>query len=261
MWLVRIACLCTVLLASGCSTTSVSFRNAENADAPWPVRAITALLAKPEGEGPYPAVVLLHGCGGLQPHVSQDWPAWLVKNGYVVLTVDSFGARGLSPCPNPLHPADRAPKVDAYREMTRDAFGALDYLHALPFVKRGQVAVMGFSLGANTINSYLLHQPPRPQGNFAAAIGMYGRCHDMSRFAPPAIPVLQIAGELDVNHVGSCRGVAPAIDVQVIPAAHHAWDTSGPTRTTAYGDTVAYSAAATARSRELVRGFLGRHLR
>ena len=260
MKLVRIACLCAAFLAAGCASTSVNFRNAEIADAPWPQRTITALLAKPEGEGPFPAVVLLHSCGGVQPHVSQDWPEWFVKNGYVALTVDSFGSRGLPPCPNPLHPADRTPKTDAYREITRDAFGALDYLHMLPFVKRGRVAVIGFSLGANTINSFLLHQPPRPQGGFAAAVGVYGRCHDMARYPKPAIPVLQIGGELDPAHADSCRAVASMVDVHVLPGAHHAWDSAGSSRSGTYGETIQYSPAATARSRELVRAFLQRHL-
>lgn len=50
-------------------------------------------LYRPEGNGPFPAVVLLHTCGGIQPHIS-DWGQRLKESGYVALAVDSFTPRG-----------------------------------------------------------------------------------------------------------------------------------------------------------------------
>jgi len=240
----------------------VSFTNAVVPGAVEPPRQIRGLLARPEGAGPFPAVVLLHTCGGVRPHVSQDWPRYLASLGYVTLTVDSFGSRGLGACPNALHP-QQPPMTNAYREITRDAFGALDHLATRPDVAADRVAVIGYSLGTNVINSFLIHLPPRPGRNFAAAIGIYGRCHDLRRHPTPATPLMQIAGELDEPHIGPCREVAGRIAVHVLAGAHHSWDdvqASGRRSGTASNELMMYSAPATARSRELVRDFLARHL-
>lgn len=259
----RSVCLILIaILASACQTTVARFPNANVIDSSEPQRQISGTLAKPGGDGPFPAVVLLHTCGGVQPHVRDDWPKYLTSIGYVTITVDSFGSRGLGPCANSLHTADVGPKTNAYREIARDAFGALDYLSVQPYVDSKRIAVVGFSLGANTINSFLIHQPKRPDNNFAAAVGVYGRCHDLARYARPRTPLMEIAGELDGPHVDSCRRVASMVEVHVLPGAHHAWDSrSANNRYGQAGELMRYDAASTERSRELVRDFLARHLK
>lgn len=250
------------ILTSACQTTGARFPNADVVGSTEPQRQISGTLAKPDGDGPFPAVVLLHTCGGVQPHVRDDWPSYLTKSGYVTITVDSFGSRGLGPCPNFLHTADVGPKTNAYREITRDAFGALEYLSTLPYVDSSRIAVIGFSLGANTINSFLIHQPKRPGRNFAAAVGVYGRCHDLPSHPRPQTPLMEIAGELDGPHVESCRRVASMVEVHILPGAHHAWDSpSAHNGLGQAGELMRYDAASTERSRELVRDFFARHLK
>jgi len=67
-------------------------------------RAVHGLLPvtiyRPEGAGPFPFVVLLHGCGGL--HREAMWTAWvepwadlLRAHGIGTAVVDSFGPRGV----------------------------------------------------------------------------------------------------------------------------------------------------------------------
>lgn len=262
-YLSRSACLILIAtLTSACQTTVARFPNADVIGSSEPQRQISGTLAKPDGNGPFPAVVLLHTCGGVQPHVRDDWPKYLTSIGYVTITVDSFGSRGLGPCANSLHTAGVGPKTNAYREITRDAFGALDYLSAQPYVDSKRIAVVGFSLGANTINSFLIHQPKRPGENFAAAVGVYGRCHDLARHARPQTPLMEIAGELDGPHVDSCRRAASMVEVHVLPGAHHAWDSlSASNRYGQAGELMRYDAASTERSRELVRDFLARYLK
>nr|WP_264484369.1 dienelactone hydrolase family protein [Mesorhizobium sp. PAMC28654] len=51
-------------------------------------------LTRPQGEGPFPAVVVLHGCMGLFPSERKAWSERLSSWGYVVLFVDSFSTRG-----------------------------------------------------------------------------------------------------------------------------------------------------------------------
>lgn len=243
-----------------CQTTGVSFSNAvlSNSDAP---REISGLISRPEGAGPFPAVVLLHTCGGVQPHVRNDWPAYLKGLGYVTLTVDSFGSRGLGPCGNALHPTV-GPKTNAYHEITRDAYGALDYLARQPFVRADQIAVVGFSLGANVINSYLILRPRSSAGNFAAAVGVYGRCHDLWRYTSGPRPLMELVGELDKRHVDACRAVRPPIEVHILQGAHHAWDSQRASgKYDDAGDYMLYDREVTEKSRELVKDFLSRHLR
>src|SRR5688572_16275948 len=58
---------------------------------------IPAQVLKPEGPGPFPAVVIAHDCSGLGPKSSGTparWAAELVGLGYVVILPDSFSTRG-----------------------------------------------------------------------------------------------------------------------------------------------------------------------
>src|ERR1700731_4728118 len=55
-------------------------------------------LTKPAGDGPFPAVVLLHDCSGLGAHGSgapARWARELGGHGYVTLWPDSFSTRGV----------------------------------------------------------------------------------------------------------------------------------------------------------------------
>ena len=77
-----------IFTLSGCAT-SVSFQSADR------TTTVAGTLFKPDGSGPFPAVVLLHGCGGIRPHFVQ-WAGAIRDMGYVALLVDSFRPRGIS---------------------------------------------------------------------------------------------------------------------------------------------------------------------
>src|SRR5260221_12533856 len=52
---------------------------------------------KPDGDGPFPAVVVLHDCSGLGPRSSGSpgrWAQELVRRGYAVIIPDSFSTPG-----------------------------------------------------------------------------------------------------------------------------------------------------------------------
>src|SRR6266436_2445817 len=58
---------------------------------------IPVTLSKPDGPGPFPAVVIVHDCSGLGPRSSgapDRWAKELVTQGYVVVIPDSFTTRG-----------------------------------------------------------------------------------------------------------------------------------------------------------------------
>ena len=64
---------------------------------------LKGFLYRPQGNGPFAAVVALHDCDGLAGRRTpfarryRDWGERLVAAGFVVLFPDSFGARGLGP--------------------------------------------------------------------------------------------------------------------------------------------------------------------
>ncbi len=101
---------------------------------------ITATLVRPAGPGPFPAVVQLHGCAGIEAQ-SFRWARWLAERGYVALVVDSFGPRGLK---GDCRSGPDDPPITARFD---DAFGALRYLQSLPEIRADRVAAIGWSQG------------------------------------------------------------------------------------------------------------------
>ncbi len=121
------------------------------------------------GPGPYPTVLFLHGSGGLWPNnvlppnitvnnapASQfrDWGNLLVTEGYACLFPDSFHPRGITgsfegkrPHSNPaLDDAACSPNY----ERPKDVVAALTYLVSRPDIDRQNIAMIGFSHGAQT---------------------------------------------------------------------------------------------------------------
>ncbi len=106
---------------------------------PGEPQPISGELRLPPGNGPFPAVVLAHGCNGNR-NVEPAWGPVLREWGYATFVLDSFRGRGLAEvCTNGrlLIPAQRVP----------DAYGALRVLAANPKIDAKRVALMGFSHG------------------------------------------------------------------------------------------------------------------
>jgi dienelactone hydrolase len=109
---------------------------------------LRGLLMKPDGVGPFPAIVALHGCNGLFKEgalVARQaaWAQLLTSHGYVVLFPDSFGPRDVA--------ADCEGHVRAWAERSYDAYGALRYLQAQFFIIGERIGVMGWSHGGGTV--------------------------------------------------------------------------------------------------------------
>ena len=112
---------------------------------------IPATPIKPDGDGPFPAVVMMHDCSGLGPRsigAPLRWARELVEQGYVVLIPDSFTPRGFADgvC---LIPGKQSVSVNGYARAL-DAYGALAALRALPYVDGKRVGIMGGSHGGWT---------------------------------------------------------------------------------------------------------------
>ena len=118
-------------------------------------KQIDGLLYKPEGEGSFDAVVILHGAGGIFPY-QLNWAKELSEEGYVVLFVDSYCKRDfLCEHDTPDNDPKRKKVVNRWKEITppqraADAFGAFEYLSQQDFVKKDKISLMGFSWGGTS---------------------------------------------------------------------------------------------------------------
>ena len=209
-----------------------------------PSRAATALdgyLFRPAGEGKHPAVVFLHGCGGLFNRVTGfinprelDWARELTQRDYVVLMVDSFGPRNQGEmC------SQRGFNREVYQKRPHDAYGALLFLQAQPYVRPDRVGVVGWSEGGGAVLFAIGGQSPvrpaqLPQGDFRAAVAFYpASCNERRQGAwTSTIPLLVLVGAEDVwTPAAPCKelldGAAARgakVTVQIYPGAYHDFD-------------------------------------
>jgi dienelactone hydrolase len=199
-------------------------------------------LYRAAGAGPDPAVVFLHGCGGM---ISDrlgtinarevEWASALNSIGYTVLMVDSFHPRGVV---NTCAPATFNETVIANRP--KDAYGAMLYLKSQPFVRGDRIAGLGWSAGGGailgTIARASLGRPAAlPHGDFRAAVAFYpGRCR-AERWPvtwTSDIPFLVLLGAADVwTPAAPCKAFLDGaiargspIEVEVYPGAYHDFD-------------------------------------
>ncbi len=222
---------------------------------------LSAELIKPEGEGPFPAVVLMHGCNGLWRPWGDLWAGRLVRWGYVAVQVDSFGPRAYPDgiCDSPL--------VVASLTRAADAHAAKDHLEGLPFVDGSRIAVMGMSHGGSATlsaveNTYLV-ELPRPDP-FRVAIAFYPWC-DQQLYRLDA-PLLVLIGEADDwTYAFKCERmvlIGPtghSVTLKVYPGATHTFDVDRPDREY-LGHTIRFHPSAARDAEARVRSFLAEHL-
>ena len=226
---------------------------------------IEGYLARPDGAGPFPAVVGLHGCAGMHDTTRQRLADQLVAWGYVVLLVDSYATRRI----------DHACTSSAFATFLKrrpDAYGALVFLGSQNFVDWQRVAVVGFSAGARVTLSVAQTNSFEqfvPSGNlrFRAAVAFYPPCK--AAWAPPEIPTLIFIGALDdwtpaadcADKVASWGNDGPPIELVVYPGAHHGFYYPHlQPGTTMFDHWLEYNGEAADNSRQRLRQFLDRHL-
>ena len=224
-----------------------------------PDAGLSALLGNPSGHGgSYPAVVVLHGSGGLSSHstkIADRLGSW----GYVALIVDSLGPRGMT------SQSGRGRAVD----QAFDAYAALRYLSQSDFVDPARVAVLGQSMGGSAA-FYAVDRDLTAQyfnERFRAAVAYYPGC---SIPAPMmTAPTLVLIGEADDwNPAERCREMVKqarpdgaGITLTVYPGAHHAFDVVElKPGIRAIGHLVEYDEPAAKDAEEKTRAFLAANL-
>ena len=246
-------CVCVVALVVGGCATFVSFKSADlGIRGNEPAETVSGLFSKPEGQGPFPAVVLLLTCGGVRSHVSEDWPRFLAANGYAALTVDTFGSRGAGRCPGA--------RRFGGEHMWRDAYGALDYLASRPDIDATRIGVMGFSLGAFAVEQIAENALKSDHDRtFGAGIALYGRC---TVYGARSFPLLVIIGDRDRNSQNCPREPGVGLSIEILEGAFHAFDQSEFSfiRIVSGNHEAIYDARATERAKALTLAFFDRRL-
>jgi len=248
------------LLAAGCATTARSpFPSAPQAG------TVFHQFSKPDGPGPFPAIVLLHTCGGLGRHTI-GWAERLRGEGYAAVVIDSFTPRGGKACAIPdYYPA-------TLDEVVADSFAALQYLRSRPDIDPARIGVLGFSYGASAAlrTSSARYRRDAPGGGFRAAASYYPLCvsprsdwpsisqeRANNLFGDIEAPTLVLMGADDVDtpsvaqncarRVADVARTGRPIAITMYPGAGHVFDV--------------YNPAAAAAARSDLLAFFGRHLK
>ena len=125
---------------------------------------ISGFLAVPDGDGPFPAVLMIHEWWGLNQDVS-IMAEGLAREGYVVLAPDAFRGALATSVPS----AISLNRSLSQSQIFGDLDAALDFLVSLDVVDPGRVATMGFCFGGRQS----MHLGIRADG-LAAVITLYG---------------------------------------------------------------------------------------
>lgn len=202
-------------------------------------------ILRPDGDGPFPTVLLMHGCSGVHES-NRSWAELFRDQGYVAVIVDSLGPRGLAS-----HRVDNGVcdgSVLWGRERASDLLVSLAYLRQLPFVDASKIALVGWSHGAWTImDAFALegadelpHGLSENPGGLKGVVGsvlIYPYCGAVSlsysgkKWKDSAPSLMILAGKDHMVSPEECIEVAERLEadgeplsVHVYPDADHAFD-------------------------------------
>jgi dienelactone hydrolase len=207
-------------------------------DIPLGKGTLHAQLYKPDGDGPFPVVIALHGCGGLAGHSEpvqpryRDWAEHLVKAGSAVLLPDSYGSRELGP---QCRVTVRERRVSARRERVADIMASRQWLQQQPWAARDRISLLGWANGASALLWAVRPQlsSRKVEPDFRSAIAFYPDCRISSGLGWSArVPTLVLIGAKDdVSSPPACRqmvdgarGRSALARIVVYPGAYHDFD-------------------------------------
>jgi dienelactone hydrolase len=200
-WLVVAGTICALTFFN-CGASSeveqwVEFKSAP-VDNPGSESILGALL-KPSGAGPFPAVIIAHGCFGIEAN-HHDWARRLNEWGYVAFIVDSFTTRNESS-------VCESPKKVSPRTRANDIYGAAAHLRQKAFVDPDSIGMIGFSHGGWTALYVAQEYLPKKvnESPFQAIVAFYPWC-EKRNLKQTNVPLLILAGTSDTwTPVDRCR--------------------------------------------------------
>jgi dienelactone hydrolase len=213
----------------------------------------------PPGNGPFPAVLVMHSCGGITDS-HRAWAGRLVGWGYAALIVDSFGPR------NQRRTCDCDDCIPA-RVRAQDAHNAATYLRTLPDIQADRIGIIGFSHGGSTtLWAAIGEEIPVARGArpFQAAVAYYPTCSGKALAGPYVTDVLNDTwspADLCIKTVAARAKDPHPPAIKVYPGAVHGFDIGGLPVATTYGHMVGGNAEVAADSYVMTKDFFDARLR
>jgi len=226
------------LFAVACAADAAPLPAAQQVDIPLASGTLHAQLYKPDGDGPFPVVIGLHGCGGLAGHSEpvqqryRDWAEQLLKDGNAVLLPDSYGSREVGP---QCRVKERERHVLARRERVADIMASRQWLVQQSWAARNRISLLGWANGASALLWAVRPQlsSRKVEPDFRSAIAFYPDCRISLGFGWSArVPTLLLIGAKDdVSSPPACRqmvdgarGRSALARIVVYPGAYHDFD-------------------------------------
>jgi len=238
------------------------------------VKEIAGALVKPDGAGPFSAVVYMPPCGGPNFPIELKQEKFMIdrmlSKGIAVFVVDPLMPRGLDQgnCDKYLAVLeDVRNKNEAVLELLRqggdDAAAALKVAKTLPDIDPKKIFLMGFSSGAT---ASLYATDPKAEGasdtEIAGVVAYYPLC-DENRDA--AVPTLILIGEMDdwTGPVAACQALQSKgnYEVVVYPGATHAFSMPFDKPFDFAGHHLAYDEATTMEAAQRAEAFIDAHMK
>src|SRR5216684_6872317 len=124
---------------------------------------------RPNGSGPFPAILLVSGCGSFAPRMAPQIytdmaEGWRAK-GYVVVFVDYLAARGRNRCPS-----------IAAADLGKDVLVVASHLRTQPLIDPERVSAIGWSLGGSGVLAALDQIDPGERSPLHAVVAYYPVC-------------------------------------------------------------------------------------
>lgn len=224
---------------------------------------ISGVIIKPDGDGPFPGIIILHGCGGIMSN-DYDWAHRFKKWGYASLVLDSNGPRGLN------ENCGKRKKLTAY-ERALDAHAAKVKFGSLPYVDRKRIGILGNSHGAWTVleaNRFNLVEytlPEEARDPFKAAVALYPYCR--YKYDSNTNLLILSGGKDDWTPSRLCEENLPeahspenVVILKIYPGAYHKFDNRKGHRTF-NGHQLAYSPSAMTDAVPRVKAFFDKYVK
>lgn len=149
---------------------------------------VRAYVAKPAGEGPFPAVIMIHEFFGLNESITGKADL-LAQEGYLVVAPDTFRGSTTAWIPRAIYQVITTKP----ESINADLDSVYAWLESQPDVEKDRVGVAGFCYGGRASLTYSLHN-----SGLAATVVFYGSpVTDATVLANLPGPVLGIFGGAD----------------------------------------------------------------
>jgi carboxymethylenebutenolidase len=149
---------------------------------------VRAYVAKPEGEGPFPTVIMIHEFYGLREAIVGKADL-LAQEGYLVIAPDTFRGSTTSLIPRAIYQVITTKPED----VNADLDSVYAWLESQPDVDAKRIAIAGFCYGGRSSLAYSLHN-----NKLAATVIFYGSpVTDVAVLKTLSGPVLGIFGGAD----------------------------------------------------------------